>query len=136
MKKFVMAALLLASVAGFAQDKKELKEGHKPKTEITPDEQAKNLTKELGLNDKQQAKVKAFYTEEQKKRESNKPEGGKKGEKPDATAMEAKMKEEQAATDKKMKGILTDEQYTKWKSNQKNQGPKKPVDKKADTKRS
>lgn len=136
MKKFVIAALLLAGVAGFAQERKEPREGQKPKKELTADEKTKTLTEELQLNEKQQAKVKEVYAEEHKRRESNKPNGAAKGEKPNREAMEAKMKEDQAATDKKMKDILTAEQYTKWKSSQKKEGFKKHEGQKADIKKS
>lgn len=140
-----MAVLLMATLSTFAQEKKQKPEGgREQKTEkVTPDDQTKQLAKELNLNDKQQAKVKALYTEQEKTRGA-KPEEGKKGEKPakgekpDRTEMEAKMKKDNEAFDSKMKGILTAEQYTKWQASQKKgrgdkpekgEGSRKPVKK-------
>lgn len=124
MKKVMMAVLLMAGLTGFAQEKPAVKpDGAKHKTEkkdikkVTPDEQAKQLAKELSLDDAQQAKIKALYTEQEKQRAAN-PELKKmeKGEQHDHAAMEAKMKKENAAFDTKMKGILSKEQYAKWQA--------------------
>lgn len=136
MKKLVFAALMLASVAGFAQEKKEKPQGGRgAKTEkVTPEEQSKQLASELKLDAKQQEKVKALYADQEKKRAQVKPEGGKKpeGEKPNREEFEAKMKKENEEFDGKMKGILTPDQYTSWKKSQKQQpehgkGGKKPA---------
>lgn len=133
-----MAVLLMASLSTFAQEKKEKPEGGRGRNteKVTPDEQTKQLAKELDLNDKQQAKVKALYTEQEKDRAAFKPEEGKKGEKPakgekaekpNHDEMEAKMKKDNEAFDAKMKGILTAEQYTKWQASQKKgRGSDKP----------
>lgn len=134
MKKVVMALLLMAGITGIAQEKPAAKqEGQKHKTEkkdqkpkVTPDEQAKQLAKELSLDDAQQAKVKELYAEQEKKRAAD-PDAKKmeKGEQHDHAAMEAKMKKENAAFDTKMKNILSKEQYTKWKEQAK-PGKEKP----------
>lgn len=119
-----MAVLLMAGVAGFAQEKPAAKpDGQKHKTEkghklkVTPDEQAKQIAKELSLNDDQQAKVKVLYAEQEKKRAAD-PDLKKmeKGEQHDHAAMEARMKKENTAFDTKMKGILSKEQYAKWQA--------------------
>jgi protein CpxP len=122
MKKVVMALLLMAGVAGFAQEKPATKPDapkHKmdkgPK--VTPEEQAKQIAKELSLDDAQQAKVKALYAEQEKKRAADiDVKKMEKGEQHDHAAMEARMKKENAAFDTKMKGILSKEQYTKWQA--------------------
>ena len=128
MKKFVVAVMLLAGIAGFAQEKKAVKEGAQPhkKEKVTTDEQANQLAKELNLDAKQQAKVKELYADQEKQRAAAKPEELKKGEKHDHAAMEAKIKTENEAFDKKMKGVLTNEQYTKWKESGKKQHQDKP----------
>lgn len=124
MKKTVTALMLLAAMAGFAQEKPAKPAGEKIKTEkkghkqkVTADEQSKQLAKELNLNDAQQAKVKALY-EEQEKARANNPDAAKmaKGEQHDHAAMEKKAKEENTAFDTKMKGILSKEQYTTWQA--------------------
>ena len=139
MKKVFSIVMLAAALSGFAQEKKQKPEGGRPaKTEqVTPDDQVKQLTAELNLDKKQQEKVKALYTEQEKQRAANKPEKGERGEKPQGgekpergangenpghEGMEAKMKTENAAFDKKMKGILTDAQYKKWQESAK-KGP-------------
>jgi len=124
MKKVVMAVLLMAGIAGVAQEKEVKPEGgHRPKMEkVTPEEQTKQLTKELGLDAGQQAKVKELYAQQEKQRAANKPA---EGEKHDHAAMEEKMKEENVAFEGKIKAILTADQYTKGQASVKNKkGPK------------
>ena len=144
MKKIVMGLLLLAAIGSYAQEKPvkqsvksvERPIGDKIKNEkklhkVTPDEQAKQIAKELNLNDIQQAKVKALYEEQEKNRAALAPELKKmeKGEQHDHAAMEKKIKEENTAFDTKMKNILSKEQYVKWqeslKKNHSNMGLKK-----------
>ena len=133
MKKMIVAAFLIAGIAGFAQEKQEVKDASGPQREhkgpgkkVTPEEQTKQLAKELSLDEKQQAKVKALYDEEEKQRAAARPEEGKKGEAHDHAAMEAGMKAKNDAFDTKMKGILTADQYTKWKASVKKGGAGKP----------
>jgi len=131
MKKILTAAILMAAIGGFAQEKAPIKQaGGKIKTEktekkehkvkVTPDEQSKQLAKELNLNDVQQAKVKSLYEEQEKARAKN-PDLVKmeKGEQHDHAAMAKKMKEENTAFETKMKGILSKDQYTTWKASTK-----------------
>lgn len=126
-KKVFSVLMLAAALSGMAQEKKQKPEGGRPGKEahVTPEDQTKQLASELKLDDKQQAKVKALYAEQEKKRAANKPEKGEKGEKPangekpNREEMEAKMETENADFDKKMKGILTAEQYKKWQESQK-----------------
>lgn len=122
----------------FCTRKKEKPEGnrqqHKTET-VTPEEQSKQLGKELGLDSKQQEKVKILYTEQEKQRAASKQEDSRKGEKvekPNRDGADTKMKKENDAFDSKMKGILTPEQYTKWQASQKKGkgGPEKEGGKK------
>ena len=129
MKKIVTGLLLLAAIGGYAQEKTikpginrmDRPAGDKIKNEkklhkVTPDEQAKQIAKELNLNDAQQAKVKALYEEQEKDRAAMAPEVKKmeNGEQHDHAAMQKKVKEDNTAFDTKMKNILSKEQYVKW----------------------
>jgi len=86
MKKFIIGAFMLAGLAGFAQEQPEVKEAgakpkrehHQPKEKVSPEEQSKQLAKELNLDDNQQARVKALYAEQEKTRAANKPTGKKR----------------------------------------------------------
>jgi len=118
-----MAAMLLAGLTTFAQEKAPVKEGGRPKMEkVTPDQQSRELAQSLNLNDSQQAKVKALYAEQEKQRAAAKPTEPKPGEKHDHAAMQAQMKKDNDAFDVKMKNILTADQYTKWKASEKTRG--------------
>lgn len=121
MKKIVIVAALLMAVSGFAQEKKESARQQHKTEKVTPEEQSKQLGKELGLDARQQEKVKALYTEQEKQRAAFKPEGEKseKPQKPNREEAQAKIKKENDAFDSKMKDILKPEQYTKWQASQK-----------------
>jgi Spy/CpxP family protein refolding chaperone len=126
MKKCIAAILLLTGLTVSAQDRQGPPQGGPGKDRPTTEEQVKTLTKELNLDSKQQAKVKELYAAQEKKRGASKPDGNQKGEKPNREEMEAKMKAEQTDFDSKIKKILTEEQYTKYKASEKNkQGGKK-----------
>jgi|GEM_PF-2188910 len=130
MKKIVTGLLLLAAIGGYAQAKpinlnkvstpREKMSGKKL-YKVTPDEQAKELAKQLNLDDKQQAKVKALYEEKEKSRAALAPELKKmeNGEQHDHAAMKKKMKEDNTAFETKLKGILSKEQYTTWQESKK-----------------
>ena len=123
MKNFIIGAFMLAGLMGFAQEKtvtkdaghKTKKEHHQPKEKVTPEEQSKQLAKELNLDDNQKARVKTLYAEQEKARSANMPVS-KKGEQPGREAMEAKIKKDNDAFDAKMKGVLSADQYIKWKA--------------------
>ncbi len=126
MKKCIAALLLLAGLTMSAQERQGPPQGGPGKDRPTTEEQVKTLTKDLNLDSKQQEKVKELYTAQEKKRSSFKPDGSQKAEKPNREEMEAKMKAEQTDFDSKIKKILTEEQYTKYKASEKNkQGSKK-----------
>ncbi|WP_163410661.1 hypothetical protein [Flavobacterium ajazii] len=128
MKKLFIAALLFVGITSFAQDG-EMDTDQRPPREkrerLTPEErnekQLKKLTADLTLNAKQQDQVKQLIAERsakaEKLREARK-EQREKGSKLTAEQREAFKKEmtaEADANDAKMKGILTTDQYTKWK---------------------
>lgn len=102
MKKLIIIALLAIGVTGFAQEGKK-KKGHEVSTEM----RLKKMTEELSLNADQQKKM-AGVLEEQaaiKKAIKENPESKEEN--------RGKMKE----TMKKMKEILSPEQFEKWKAN-------------------
>ena len=129
MKKLIIAALLFVGIASFAQDGEGDDMDQKPMREqrerMTPEQrnerQLKKLTSDLTLDAKQQEQVKQLIAERsaksEKLREARK-EQRDKGTKLTAEQREAFKKEmtaEADANDAKMKGILTADQYTKWK---------------------
>ncbi|PXY40456.1 hypothetical protein DMB65_12690 [Flavobacterium cheongpyeongense] len=129
MKKLLITALLFVGIASFAQDGDEGDMDQRPAREqrerLTPEQrnekQLKKLTADLTLDTKQQEQVKQLIAERsaktEKLREARK-EQKEKGTKLTAEQREAlrkEMKAEADANDAKMKGILTADQYTKWK---------------------
>lgn len=129
MKKLFIAALLFVGITSFAQDGDGSDMDQRPAREqrerITPEQrnerQLKKLTSDLTLDVKQQEQVKQLIAERsakaEKLREARK-EQREKGTKLTAEQREAFKKEmaaETDANDAKMKGILTADQYTKWK---------------------
>ena len=128
MKKLFIAALLFVGVASFAQDTDtNTTQDHKEHRErMTPEQrnekQLKKLTSELSLDANQQAQVKQLLSERSAKaekfreaRQANKDSNVK----PTTAEREAFKKEmmaEKDANDAKMRGILTADQYTKWKT--------------------
>lgn len=115
MKKVLIICGLLLSVMTFANAQDAPKQGGRGMG--TPEERAQRtteqLTKHLGLNEDQKAKVKAIYLEQttnmMKVREESKG---------DRDAMMAKMKTAGEETDKKVGALLNDDQkkaYATWK---------------------
>lgn len=129
MKKLFIAALLFVGIASFAQDadmdQKPLRE---QRERLTPEQrnekQLKKLTSELTLDAKQQEQVKQLLAERSAK--SEKLRDARKEQRESGTKLTADQKEafkkemmaEKDANDAKMKGILTADQYTKWKTSQ------------------
>ncbi|WP_264536479.1 hypothetical protein [Flavobacterium sp. N1736] len=127
MKKLFIAALLFVGVASFAQDgDMDQKPAREQRERLTPEQrnekQLKKLTSELTLDAKQQEQVKQLLAERSAKAEKlrdARKEQKEKGTKLTAEEKEAFKKEmmaEKDANDAKMKGILTADQYTKWKT--------------------
>lgn len=97
MKKMICVALLAASLSGFAQ---EAKKGNS-------DKMLQTMTSELSLTADQQAKLKPILDEQMELKNDSKAN-------PDHTEVnKAKGKE----LSKKVKGILTPEQFEKQKAN-------------------
>ena len=129
MKKLFIAALLFVGIASFAQDADmDQKPPREPRERLTPEQrnekQLKKLTSDLSLDTKQQEQVKQLLAERSAKSEKfrdARKEQKESDTKPTAEQKEAFKKEmmaEKDANDAKMKGILTADQYTKWKASQ------------------
>jgi len=129
MKKLFIAALLFVGIASFAQDADmDQKPSREQRERLTPEQrnekQLKKLTSDLSLDTKQQEQVKQLLAERSAKTEKfrdARKEQKESGTKPTAEQKEAFKKEmmaEKDANDAKMKGILTADQYTKWKASQ------------------
>ncbi len=125
MKKLLIAALLFVGITSFAQDgdgEMDQKPMREQRERMTPEQrnerQLKKLTSDLTLDAKQQEQVKQLIAERRAKseklREARK-EQREKGNKLTAEQRE-EMTTEAEANDAKMKGILTADQYTKWKA--------------------
>ncbi|MDR7212305.1 hypothetical protein [Flavobacterium piscis] len=127
MKKLFIAALLFVGIASFAQDgDMDQKPAREQRERLTPEQrnekQLKKLTSELTLNANQQEQVKQLLAERSAKSEKLRDAGKEQREKgtklTDAQkeAFKKEMIAEKDANDAKMKGILTADQYTKWKA--------------------
>ncbi|MCI9843465.1 hypothetical protein [Flavobacterium pectinovorum] len=131
MKKLFIAALLFVGITSFAQDG-EMDANQRPPREqrerLTPEQrnekQLKKLTADLTLDAKQQEQVKQLLaernTKSEKLRETRKEQREKGTKLTDAQkeTFKKEMTAEVEANDAKMKGILTADQYIKWKKNQ------------------
>lgn len=127
MKKLFIAALLFVGIASFSQDgDMDQKPAREQRERMTPEQrnekQLKKLTSELTLDAKQQDQVKQLIAERsvksEKLREARKEQREKGTKLTDAQkeAFKKEMTAEAEANDAKMKGILTADQYTKWKA--------------------
>ena len=137
MKRLVILALALITFQANAQDTKDHKIGDRSdrlekRMELEPQEmaelQTKKMTLHLDLTEAQQKKVMAINLENAKKqKEAMKKRLEAKDEKTKPTK-EEKLKrmndrlDQQIATKKKMKEILTAEQYEKWEKSQVKRG--------------
>ena len=111
MKKLLITAILLVSMAGFAQVKKEgSRRPQKANMEkLTPEERSEKriakMTKELSLDSKQQEKIRGVFKDEADANEKQRAE------------MKKKKEQTQEKMNSKLKSILTPEQLTKMESN-------------------
>jgi Spy/CpxP family protein refolding chaperone len=111
MKKLLITALMLVSMTGFAQDKKNgLKRPQKAKMEkLTPEERTEKriekMTKELTLDAKQQEKIGEVFKEDALAKEKQRAE------------MKQKKEQSQEKMNAKIKAILTPDQLAKMESN-------------------
>lgn len=114
MKKLIVAALLVVGITTLAQKKVEKKD----KSEKLTSEQKVNLlvkkmTRDLDLNEKQQAEYKNLIAKQTENREEKKAALNElKGK--DRKEIKVQMELEQEAVSEEMKKILTPEQFTKW----------------------
>ena len=135
MKKLIMIAIALLTLNATAQDKNKRKEFTK---DLSAEEVAtlktKKMTLHLDLNESQQAKVKSLALEEAKQRESQrakrevkkKKDTSQKLTKEERLVMVNERLDRQIVLKKKMKNILNDEQYKKWKASLSKKNRKKP----------
>ncbi|MUU78911.1 hypothetical protein [Winogradskyella endarachnes] len=129
MKKLVMIAIALVTLNGFAQregrkgmdqeNRSELRKDMSP--EDIADLKSKKLTLKLDLTDKQQKEVKAVFLEQAKDREKHRNErkakDGEQKEKPtteEFVKMQNERLDKQIQMKRKMKSILTAEQYAEF----------------------
>ncbi len=127
MKKLILVAILLCSIANFAQEKKSNNKKNDME-QMTPaqrnDLNLKKMTLELDLNDKQQKEMSIIINEMSAKRESQKSTMmamKEKGEKPTADQkfeMKNKMLDEKIAMKSRVQKILTPAQFEKWENMQ------------------
>ncbi len=143
MKKIILTLVALLSMTTMmAQDNN--KERKAPK-QMTPDEMTTRMTKELGLSADQKTKVLSLNKEykdyiggpgmggpggprpDGDAQKSGKKSGNSKQQRPEMTeAQQKQMKQHMAKRqeyDKKLKQILSSDQYTKYQKQQKRRGP-------------
>lgn len=125
MKKLMIILIALATLQISAQEqKRDMRKDHaESKMQYSPEEvaqlKAKQMTLKLDLNDKQQKEVSAIFLEEAKMR-ANKKEAMTKDKAEQALSKEERLEiknerlDRQIAMKKKMKPILSAEQYEKW----------------------
>lgn len=131
-KKLIIAALLVVSVAAFAQDENQPE--RKPRGEgqqrerMTPEQRnqamLERMTTELKLDAKQQELIKPILAEQSAKNQAMRAERMAGGDKPkdlssqEREALKVKRETEKTATENKLKAILTPDQFTKMKANE------------------
>ncbi|MFV8268357.1 hypothetical protein ACNQGP_00285 [Flavobacterium sp. GT2N3] len=124
MKKLFIIALLVVGMASFAQERKARSERAQME-QLTPEQRnqlhLKKMTLELDLNASQQNEMSKIIAEQSAKRETKKAERKETNESvkkqltSDALfAKKSMMLDEQIVMKKRMKKILTSEQYEKW----------------------
>lgn len=129
MKKLIIIALALVTLNGFAQQKGHKKEGRENRAELRKemspndiaDLKSKKLTLKLDLTDAQQKEVHKLILAQAKTKENlrkeHKAKVGDKKEKPSKDDMVERQNhqlDEQIQMKRKMKAILTAEQYAKF----------------------
>jgi len=114
MKKLILSALLIVGITAFAQEGRKPGSGkNKMTTEQRVDFQLKKMTKDLDLNEKQAADVKALVTKQVQKMEEKRAQIRADKQK-DRAEMKANMEKEKELMSAEMKKILTADQYAKW----------------------
>ena len=125
MKKLVVLMAVLFSVTGFSQvNEKVDKKQTKPRTEKSRGEGRESRFledfKDLGLSDKQQNELKTVFEEERNSMKQNRfrsknDDESKRLSESEMKEIREKMKERREALDVRVKNILSEEQYSKWK---------------------
>ncbi len=119
MKKWLVAAMLIAGMASFAQDKVE-------KSRLTPEQrselQVKKLTLDLGLNEQQKKELKTIFVEQNTKRDAAMQQRRAMKDKNEKLSADERFKlqgqilDQQIAMKERVKKVLTPEQFAKWES--------------------
>ena len=130
MKKLIIAALLLVGVSNFAQEANapKNKSGKGSKEMKSPEQRTEamlaKMTAELNLDAKQQAQIKPIIAEQSVKMEAMRvqmkanKESGVEISDADKKAMKKARMADKEATDNKMKGIFTPDQFVKYQAMQ------------------
>lgn len=136
MRTLILIAVAFISLQAVAQGKRKAdsKPGNNERMEmfkdLTPDEiatlQSKKMTLALDLSEKQQAQVKALFLEQAIERKAKmeereklmKDKDAKKPSKEERLKMQNARLDAQIEMKKKMKSILTADQYEKWEKTQ------------------
>lgn len=128
MKRLIIAALLVISSSTFAQEQNQPdKKGNKGQRErMSPEHRnqasLERITTELNLDNQQQEQIKPIIAEQfsklQAMRDQRMATNGKELTSEERNVLMQKRKEEKAATDAKLKAILTPEQFKKMKDNE------------------
>lgn len=114
MKKLIVAALLVVGITTLAQKKVEKKDkSEKLNSEQKVNLLVKKMTRDLDLNEKQQAEYKNLIAKQTENREEKKA-ALKELKGKDRKEIKVQMELEQEAVSEEMKKILTPEQFTKW----------------------
>lgn len=128
MKKLIIAALLVIGISSFAQETQPEKKSNKgqQKEKMSPEQRNQALldkmTTELKLDASQQEQIKPIIAEQTAKlqamRDQRMANNAKELTSEERKALMQKRNEEKAATDAKLKAILTPEQFKKMKENE------------------
>ncbi len=125
MKKIIVIALTVCSVATYAQENRKA-DRKSDNREVNKQERGKRENrmledfKELNLSEAQQNKLKTIFEAEKRNAPANR-ERFSEDEMPSQSEMREmreKMKERMGVLDAKIKNVLTDEQYAAWKEKQ------------------
>jgi protein CpxP len=136
MKKLIIALVLGIGLTGFAQEN-TTKPRRAKLEQMTPEQRhqqhLKHLTKELNLDANQQKQVSEIITEKRADAEKMKAEKANRANmaKEQKMALRKNRMAERDDIDTRMKGILSADQYTKWKTLQEKNEAKVKEERKA-----
>jgi hypothetical protein len=115
MKYLVMAAMLMAGAATYAQEPVMPQNMKTPAERVTPVQKAEKLSAQLGLNASQQVKVKALFEEQEKSMKATREKFKAQKDEASRNEMVQAMKENREKFNQGMKATLTEAQYAQWK---------------------